>query len=251
LAEWWGGDTPGCFGFAAGFSAAAASNLVFGSNPPYQISDFFGFYPKFGTFLQGVQSVQPSAGPTGTGYLGDDVLAIVAPGASGATLKVLTVDLVGAPLSYEIVTPGTGYNIANGLAVTGGAGTGATVDVLALTPYTASQLPQSVIQVFINLASASLQQARWRDSWLFGMHLYIAHYVTLYLSSEGQPVSSAGRAAISGLGKGIAVSKAAGDVSVSYETQVDENFTSWNLTTYGQQLVTMAKIIGMGPMYVR
>src|SRR6185312_11676962 len=111
-------------------------------------------------------------------------------------------------------------------------------------------IPTAVIQTYINLATASLQSARWFDSWLLGMHLFVAHYCTLYLDSEGNPGSTPGQVAISGMGKGILISKSAGDVSGSYETVIDKDWGAWNLTKYGQQLVQMAKIIGSGPMYV-
>lgn len=167
LSQWWGGGTE-CYGFAA--NATLAANLAFGTNPPYQISDFFAIYPKFGT----------------------------------------------------------------------------------ASPYT-SPIPQPVLQLYINLASASLSQARWLDYWQMGMALFVAHYATLYLRSEGSVGTTAQQIASSGLAVGLKVSQAAGDVSQSqeYMTTGWESWGSWNLTTYGQQLITNAAIVGIGPMYIR
>jgi Protein of unknown function (DUF4054) len=247
LCGWFGGDSLSLCGCPPNFTLAA--NLFFGGNPPYQVDDFLAFYPKFATQPQGIVSAVPNATTPGAGYAVNDVLTVVQTDASGGQIKVTAVT-GGVPTTYAvIVAPGTGYLVAQKLATTGGSGTGALVDITGIT--TASGFtPQPVIQLFINLASASLQQARWKDSWLYAMHLFVAHYCTLWLSSEGNPVSTAGQAAVSGLGKGIAVSKAAGDVSVGYEPMVDMEWTALNLTVYGQQLVQMAKIVGMGAMYI-
>ena len=44
-----------------------------------------------------------------------------------------------------------------------------------------------------------------------------------------------------------------GDTSVSYDnsavTAGTEKWGSWNTTQYGSQLVTMARMVGMGGMY--
>ena len=45
LASIWGPETDGTIPLAI---ISAASNVVCGSNPPYTIQDFFGFYPAFG-----------------------------------------------------------------------------------------------------------------------------------------------------------------------------------------------------------
>lgn len=247
FAEWWGGPPADPF-FT--FDTGAASNLVFGGNPVYQVSDFLAIYPKFGSQQQAVQSVVPNATTPGAAYVVGDQLVVVQPDASGCVLQVTAVT-GGVPTAYAVVTPGTGYSVAVGLGTTGGTGVGALVNVTAIDPFV-SAVPQAVIQLYINLASACLQQVRWLELWPMAMALYVAHFLTLYLQSEGNPTSTPGQIAISGLSKGIAVSKAAGDVSVSYETLLSNmaDWGSWALTTYGQQLVTFARVIGSGPMYI-
>jgi hypothetical protein len=248
LSQWWGGGSE-CYGFAA--NATLAANLAFGTNPPYQISDFLAIYPKFGTDVQALGTVLPGTA-AGSGYVVNDVLAVVQPDASGGTVKVLAINGSGGITSLSILTGGTGYSIASGLAMTGGTGTGATVNVTGISAFT-SPIPQPVLQLYINLASASLIQARWLDYWPMGMALFVAHYATLYLRSEGSVGTTAQQIASSGLAVGLKVSQAAGDVSQNQEylTAGWESWGSWNLTTYGQQLITIGNIVGMGCMYIR
>lgn len=250
LAEWWGAPVDPLFCFNAGL----ASNLVFGGNPVYQVSDFLAVYPKFGSLLQAIASYAVVAG--GTGYAANDTFVPVQPDASGASFRVLTVNGSGVILTSALVLAGNGFSVNDPTkplaTTTSGAGTGATLNILAIAAG-ATIIPPAIIQLYINLASASLQKARWLDTWLLGMHLYVAHFCTMYLTSEGNSGSSAASVAQSGLAKGILVSKAAGDVSGSYETILGDMSEIWGtfaLTTYGQQLVTFARTIGMGPMYV-
>jgi hypothetical protein len=248
LAEWWGGGVE-CL--SSNIYDALVSNIVVGGNPPYQISDFLAFFPKFGIFAQALQAAVPNA-VGGAGYAVNDILNVTQPGASGGQVKVTAV-AGGVPTAYAIQAAGTGYSLAVGVSTSAatGVGAGALIDITNLVPSANMAVPTAVIQTYINLATASLSSARWFDSWLLGMHFFVAHYCTLYLDSEGNPGSTPGQVAVSGMGKGILVSKAAGDVSGGYQPVIDEDWLSWNLTKYGQQLVSMAKIIGMGPMYVR
>jgi hypothetical protein len=105
-------------------------------------------------------------------------------------------------------------------------------------------LTPGAMTMFLNLASASLSQERWQDSWSFGMALFIAHYATLFQQSS--------TSVMAGLAKGVQVSKSAGDVSTSIQTITTgwESWGAWNLTTFGQQLITMARTIGYGPMWI-
>lgn len=246
FAEWWGGPPSDPF-FT--FDPGTASNLIFGGNPVYQIADFLAFYPKFGSFPQAIQSF--TFANAGQNYQVNDLISPTQGDASGATIKVGSVDNNGAILTATLATPGSGYSVASALPTTGGNGTGATVNITAIIPGTL-QLPQLAIQTFINLASACLSKNRWQDNWLLTMHWFVAHFCTLYLLSEGNPTSTPGQIAITGLTRGIAVSKSAGDVSVNYETVAKdlEGYASWNRTEYGQQLASFAKFVGMGPMYI-
>jgi uncharacterized protein DUF4054 len=116
-------------------------------------------------------------------------------------------------------------------------------------------LPFLVLQVFVNLANAGLQQARYQDSWLLAMNLYVAHLATLYLQSQGNPGSTAGQIASLGLKIGMLASKSAGDVSAGYQNLMDQSiygeFGNLTLTTYGQALMTIAmSVIGVATLYI-
>lgn len=120
------------------------------------------------------------------------------------------------------------------------------------SPIGAWIVPGVVIEMYINLASSCLSYNRWIDQWSYGMSLFIAHYCTMWLQSEGSPGSTAKQIAESGMSKGVKISKSAGDVSLSIDPLVNgwESWGQWNLTTYGKQLISMAKMIGYGIMYI-
>jgi hypothetical protein len=295
-----------------------ATNLVYGCNPPYFLDNFLAFYPKFFglptpvsgcSFASGSQSVAVSGSLAGL--------------------------LPGQFLQCAGLPPGT---VITGLTSSGftvnttstAAQSGATAQVYEQPP-----VPVAVLQLYLNLAWASLQFARWQEQWLVAMGWFIAHYATLWAQSEAtevlsqvmttihgevptgavpgtvyalsavppggalqsltvngafqppglaytlngltitfaaptpadsvvyatwpiqtqvftavSPVSGAAIAA-QGLAGGIQTSKSVGDVSVGYQALASlENWGAWNLTRYGQQLATAAKVIGSGPMVI-
>jgi hypothetical protein len=205
----------------------------------------------------------------GSGYSLNDVLTLIQAGASAGQVQVAGVNSSGQITAISIFAPGLNYTTATGLSTFGGTGTGATVSITTGTPLSGgngtggqvnitglvapnlvNNLPLAVIQTYINLASASLVQARWQDTWQIGMNLFVDHFLTLFMRSQGNVGSSAGAIASSGLEKGIMVSSSAGDVSKSIQIPTGlEGFGAWQETSSGVQLITFAKIIGMGPMY--
>jgi Protein of unknown function (DUF4054) len=252
LAEWWGISGEFYPGFPVDFTInpLAAANLTLGSNPLYQISDFLAIYPKFGVQVQGILNATPNSLTPGTGYSLNDKLTVVQSDASGGVLQVVGL-VSGAPLLYSIISQGTGYNVATGNVTTGGTGTGALVDINYITPSVLNGIPQAVLQMYINLAQACLDSARWLDIWPMAMALFVAHFTTLYLRSEGSVGSTPGRIAASGLTRGIMVSKGAGNVQSMIEVPKGlEEWGAWTQTEYGTQLATFAKVIGMGGMYI-
>lgn len=86
----------------------------------------------------------------GSGYKVNDVLTLVQTGASGATLLVNAVSTAGAITQFALTAAGTGYTTATGLAVTGGAGTGATFN------FTANPNLEFQIQVFETPSGSTL-----------------------------------------------------------------------------------------------
>lgn len=250
LANWWGGGVQ-CFAWTA---IADAANVIVGGNPLYQISDFLAMYPKFGTQPQSISQILIAN--AGSGYAVNDVVTVIQPGGAGGNLIVGTVDLTGAIQTFQDITTqvGGGYRVANNLATTSsGAGVGAVVNIVAISAYTSGiNLPEIIVQAYLNLANLSLSMNRWQGTWLLAMGLFIAHFLTLYLRSEGNPGTTAQQVAASGLEKGLTVSKAAGDVSQGLQPLSDlEGWAAWRETTYGVQLATFAKIIGMpNSMYI-
>lgn len=65
------------------------------------------------------------------------------------------------------------------------------------------------------------------------------------------PNMTAAQIAAQALATGILTSKSVGDVSAGFTPLASlESWGAWNLTLYGQQLATMAKIIGAGPSVI-
>ena len=125
---------------------------------------------------------------------------------------------------------------------------------LEFFPQFTGKLPDSIITNFIGMANSCLPYSRWQDQWSFGMSLFVAHFCYVYLLTLGdantpaQQVISSCKAAM-----GIANNKSVGDVSISYDHSYLQNVYSWGtwtLSIYGQQFITLAKLMGKGGMYV-
>jgi len=217
----------------AGYGAAAG--IVFGNNPKYNIADFLLYHSKFfGT-------------PT----------AFTATANSQSNTITLT-DATGVSSGQLI----TGAGIPDATLITSVSGTTITISSLtsaalgfqSVNIYTAPKMPVIIIQMYINLAQASLMAARYGSSmWVVAMGLFIAHYCTLYLKSDNSPAgATAGMIAAQGMAGGIQVSKSVGDVSTSYQPlQCLADWGSFNLTLYGIQFASMAMVVGSGPIGVR
>lgn len=292
-----------------------ATNLVFGTNPPYYLDDFKAIYPKFfgpATALSGCAATIGSS-------------TVTVPSVAGLDYGQF-VQAVGLFPSGTVIT-GIGAN-----QVTLSTAALATNANATLMTYQSAPVPAGVVLLYLNLANASLVQARWQEQWTVAMGWFIAHYCTLYARSDAAevfetlqttihgeapvgsgtawtlssappggalqsltknglfqapgtdytlsgaaitltaaavpgdklyatwpvqtPVFAAGpvsgaQIAAQGLAGGIQTSKSVGDVSVGYQVLTAlENWGQWNLTLYGQQLATMAKVIGAGPMVI-
>lgn len=254
LAEWWGGSFQDYTRIAAVTNAA---NIIFGTNPPYQLADFLAVYPQFGTGTQGILTA--AINNAGVGYSVGDMITPVQPNGTGGVLVVTGTTPPGAITSLQAIPSpagvGTDYNPATNLKTTTNsvAGVGATVDILTITPFTLpTGVPLMVLQLYLNLALATLPQLRYLDWWVPCVNWFVAHFMTLFLQSQGAVGGTLQQIAASGLAKGLNVSMAAGDVSKSteYILQGWEDWGSFNLTIFGQQLITIAKQVGAGPMYI-
>ena len=117
-----------------------------------------------------------------------------------------------------------------------------------------SLVPDPMLQVFINNCNASILPSRYCDIWRYAAGLYVAHFSALYLKTYSDGSLTPARAAATGQQTGLVKEATMGDTTVSYDneaiTEASAKWGSWNATQYGQQLVTMARMIGMGGMYV-
>lgn len=210
----------------------AANNVVVGTNPPYTIQDFLAVYPKFG-------------GPP-LSFSGDTTIGSAVVAGISDTSKLS----VGNPVKGPGIPNGALITaIAANVSITLSVNATATATGASLTAWTAPLLPFAVLLMYLYMASSSLVEARWLELWQNGMALYIAHFATLYLESDADPLSDAGQAAAAGAAAGVVVSKAVHDVSVAYQPL--EFLASWGaygLTKYGQQLATFAEFVGAGSM---
>ena len=118
-------------------------------------------------------------------------------------------------------------------------------------------VPDSIMNVFIKMVNSTVSPDRWGETWRLGAGLFVAHYVTMYLrQNKGNTTGSttAEKAAESGALLGIVSSASLGDASVSYDTsaatQATQNWGQWNLTTYGQQYASLARVFVIGGSYV-
>lgn len=231
---------------------AIASNVIQGTNPEYLLSDFYATYPAFaGRSASGTTILTATLNTGGLNYTVNDILTIA--DGTGGVVRVDTVDTLGVILTYTLLSGGTGYEVTTGATVTGGSGTGATFDIAIDTVLTYLVDPV-VIQMYIDIATHCIQQARYHSYWKTCIGWFVAHFVTLYLQSVAGVNASAQQVMVAAQSRGLQASKSVGDVSVSYDYNSIMNdldgWAQWKLTVYGTQLATIAKMIGKGGMMV-
>lgn len=119
-------------------------------------------------------------------------------------------------------------------------------------------VPTGVLNSFLSMCNDIVSPDRWGESWRLAAGLFVAHYATLYLrtiQSSPEGATSIAGAVASGQMFGIVTSASLGDASVSYDTSAATNLTNnwgqWNLTAYGQQYASLAKMMCMGGCYVQ
>lgn len=111
-------------------------------------------------------------------------------------------------------------------------------------------VPEMVIQMYLEMADSRIKESRWHKSWKIGMCLFIAHSCTLYLQTVSTPEDGQQVIASAGQIQGLQTSMSADGVSVGkdYSTIVksEENANDFNLTTFGIQFLSLAKLFGRG-----
>ena len=106
----------------------------------------------------------------------------------------------------------------------------------------------------IGQANDSVLPSRWGSLWRYAAGLYVAHFTAMYLKTYAPSSDNAAQAAAGADQVGSVKSASMGNTSISYDnsaiTTGTEKWGAWNATQYGAQLVTMARMVGMGGMYV-
>ena len=116
----------------------------------------------------------------------------------------------------------------------------------------APMLPEAMLQRFVDSANASVVPYRWGPDWRMAAGLFTAHLAALRLQTYADgstPAATAGNSANVGTVKTATL----GATSLSYDNAATnagtEKWGAWNLTKYGSQLATMARMIGIAGMY--
>ena len=231
-----------------------ASGIIDGTNPPYELADFYASYPAFAPRTANGTSILTAVMVSGgISYTVGDILTVV--GGAGGVIRVNTVNVSGTILTYTLIAGGSGYlpTTAAPTTVIPAGGSGATFTTTVNTTST-SLVDPSIIQMYIDLTTACVKQARFHSYWKLCMGLFVAHFVTLYLWSVTGANSSAAQVIAAGKAKGLATSKSVGDVSVGYDYSLIGNdldgWAQWKLTVFGQQYASIAKLKGRHGMYV-
>lgn len=119
-------------------------------------------------------------------------------------------------------------------------------------------IPAAMLNTFLAMANDIVSPDRWGETWRLAAGLFVAHYATLYLrTTKDNPEGSANPngAVASGQLIGIINSATLGDASISYDTSTVTQATAawgqWNLTSYGQQYASLAKMMCMGGAYIQ
>lgn len=113
-------------------------------------------------------------------------------------------------------------------------------------------IPLAVFNLFYAMADAALKYKRYYSAWRYLMCLYIAHNLILFLRTQsGDPGA---QSALSGsIPFGVMASKAVEGLSISYSFMGLENtfddYGTWKLTVYGQQLITLTNMYGHAGMW--
>lgn len=225
----WGDETVGYLPFLS-----LASNILVGTNPPYSASDFFQWFPVFAGTPINVQGTLD--GTTGVVSAVSDLTGL-------ATGQLVAGTGIQCGSVIQSVNPLVSTLVLSLPTTASG--------VQTLSIYSTSSVPLCLLNAYIYLATSSIIQVRYQEMWSYCMALYIAHYLTLWLRTQaGGPGTSGGSIASAGLAMGIQISKHVGDVSnASQPLKIPEEFGTYALTIYGQQLATIGMAVGSGPVW--
>lgn len=113
-------------------------------------------------------------------------------------------------------------------------------------------LPTATLERFLKSCNNTILPSRWGSDWETAAGLFMAHLCALRLQTYADGSTPAAVASNSG-NVGTVKTATLGDTSLSYDNTATnagtEKWGTWNLTKYGSQLATMARMIGIAGMY--
>jgi hypothetical protein len=111
-----------------------------------------------------------------------------------------------------------------------------------------AEFADSAINYWLHVAQIMLNPDRWSTSLVLATELFMAHHLAL----EALAMRDMDAGAVPGIAKGVVAGKAAGDVSVSYDTGsvLELGAGHWNYTIYGKRFYRMAQMFGAGPVQI-
>lgn len=109
-----------------------------------------------------------------------------------------------------------------------------------------SKYPDIMITNWVTVAASMINAARWGELTDYGTSLFVAHR----LAVQARAVRAAQFGKTPGEATGPVTSKGVDKVNVSYDVSsvVEEGAGFWNLTTYGQEYIRQARLMGAGGM---
>lgn len=127
-------------------------------------------------------------------------------------------------------------------------------EFLAQYPQFKTLVPDTMLDIYLNMANNSISDERFHSAWELACGLFVAHFCTLYIESL-TPENSTADDVISKAGAvGVVTSESADGVSYSRDTgSILADLSGWaafKSTTFGVQFITLANLYGKGGMYV-
>lgn len=118
----------------------------------------------------------------------------------------------------------------------------------------AALLPETIIGSYVDMANDTVSPDLWGSYYTLAAGLFVAHMCALRLQTYATH-STAAETAGNSAQEGVVKSATMGDTSVSYDntavTEGTKKWGAWNLTKYGSEFVTYAKLLGLsGAFYV-
>lgn len=114
--------------------------------------------------------------------------------------------------------------------------------------------PSAIVDMFVEECKRVILPSKWKTMWRYNSGLYVAHHLTMYLSTYKDSSDDAEDVVSGSSRNGELTSASLGDASVGYDNKViTEQALKWgvyNQTEYGKLLITNARLVGMGGSYV-